>query len=211
MLTFLILLFPLSIASYCAVKKQKEDFIPICIGLISGILVCAFKIVFVYSHRLVPASFLENFLFYFINQTFLPVLVLYGVFVLVSKDDCNFKLQSFFPLMAAFYASYLPYTIIRNSTSVYLAFDIFTKPLLFLSLIINLSLLLTLIVNAKNNKNTKLFLLNILLFTIAIILPAVIETLHTLNQLPALYMALIAVYFLSTATNIFLNKAYLLK
>ena len=89
-------------------SKEKRNLIVIFLGVFSSTLLCAVQEFVLFSHRLVPYSFGQNLLFYF-PQTLVMTIVVYGLFILLTKDEWDFKIKSFFPLIMSFYSIYLPY------------------------------------------------------------------------------------------------------
>ena len=70
----------------------------IAIGILTGIIVCACQSFFTFAHRVIPYNFMDNYLYLLFRQTILPLFILYLVFFLVSKDELQFKIDSFLPL-----------------------------------------------------------------------------------------------------------------
>lgn len=98
-------------------------------------IVCAGKSFFFYLHRIVLYSFGINFLYILFGQILLPSGIIYAIFWFISKDSRNFKVKACFPLLASFYIVYLPYRVIAGGGSVYSAFELFLKPIMYLAFI----------------------------------------------------------------------------
>ena len=178
MLLFSLALLPVSVLIFYFQneKNNREHFIPVIFaGLFTGIIFLAFKILFSSSYYLPDANFGINFLYYFITQTFLPVLVIYGLFFLLTrKDSLDARTSYFFPLLASFYSAYNLYLIIEIDKP-YSAFHIFIKPMLYLAMLIFIHVLLNKLSAVKLNSSQTA--LNILVFLTALCFPAFIESL----------------------------------
>lgn len=197
MLTFLIVLMPLSIVFYEFIKREPKDFMPLLIGLLSSSLYCALKAFFTFSHRVVPYSFGLNFIFLFMHQIFLPILIVYVLFFVISKDSIEFKVNSFFPLISSFYAVYLPYIVISaNQSTVYPFYEILFKPVIFLCLILHLTILLKFIHKEIKRKKILFLILDVVSAIIFLVLPSIIETMYLLNVLLAVRIIAGVIYCL---------------
>ncbi|MCR4742103.1 MAG: hypothetical protein K5866_04440 [Treponema sp.] len=181
MLLYLLILMPLAFTFYCFLKKDKQIFIPALTGFMSAVLFCALKAFFTFTHRVVPYSFWENFLFYFVKEI-MPLIVIYALYFLLSKDTIEYKTKIFFSLICAFEIVFLPYTAISNAeTRVYSGFDLFILPSLILSLIVELNLNVNYLYNAISQKKVPRIILNVLLILVYIFLFCVISTFYTLG------------------------------
>ena len=140
MYLFMFLLFPLLLAAWCFYKKDAHLIPAILLGLIAAVLVCGFRAFFLYSHRIIPYSFESNVWYLLIRQTLLPVILLYGIFFIWSKDTVSYKVEALFPLLVSFYMFYLPYTIVSASDHIYTTFPLFIKPVLFAVMLFSLGL-----------------------------------------------------------------------
>lgn len=185
MFTFTILLLPLAVAFYYFNSEKKHSLLSICIGIITGFLVLAVKEFFTNSHRIIPYSYSSNFIFLLFAETFIPVVVLFGIYFLISKDSLEFKFGEFFPLTASFYIVYLPYLVI-SSPEAKTAFEIFAKPVLFLSMLVSLQTGLNLIL--KGIKSKKFFIpAGVFLILLYLVIPALMEALFFTAVNPWLY------------------------
>ena len=98
----MILLLPLILAAWCFYKKDAHLVPAIFVGLVAAVLVCGFRAFFLYSHRVIPFSFENNMWYLLLRQTLLPVVLLYGLFFLISKDTISYKVEALFPLLLSF-------------------------------------------------------------------------------------------------------------
>lgn len=190
------LLIPLTLAAWCFYKKDPHMIPVIFTGLIAAVLVCGFRAFFLYSHRIIPYSFAMNMLYLLLRQTLLPVIVLYGVFFLISKDSVSYKVEALFPLLISFYLLYLPYTILSTSEKILTTFPLFVKPVLFTVMIFSLALCASHI--EKNIIAKKYFFcaIWIIISIISIVFPSVLETMYILDMSYFLILVLSGVYSL---------------
>ena len=151
MFTFTFMLLPLAVIYYYLNSEKKHSLLTICLGVLSGFMVFAVKEFFSHSHRIIPYSFSENFLFLFFSEAFFPVMVLFAVYFFISKDSVDFKLREFFPLTASFYCVYVPYIVLISPESK-TAFEIFAKPILFLSMLSSITIGIEMIIKKTSPK-----------------------------------------------------------
>ena len=197
------LLLPLVLAIWCFYKKDPHSIPVIAAGLITAVLVCGFRAFFLYAHRIIPLSFASNMIYLLLRQTLIPVVVIYGVFFLVSKDTISYKVEALFPLLSSFYLLYLPYTIISTSEKIITTFPLFVKPVLFTVMIFSLALSASHIENALVNKKYIMVVIWSLVSVISIVFPSVLETMYLLDMsyfmilvMSGVYSALLPVLFI---------------
>lgn len=161
---------------------RKKELIPIVFsGVISALLVCAFRIFFLFAHRVVPYSFSENFAFLLFQQALLPIILLYGLFFLISRDSLEFKVEMFLPLTASFYMIYLPFCIISSAEGLYSAFGLFVKPCLFIAMLYFLSFAAKAVMSTAKNKKFVFMILFLLLSVLYLFVPALIESMYLMT------------------------------
>lgn len=182
MLLFMFLLLPCVLIGYCIYKKEPKVIPVIFIGVLSAILLCAFKTFFLYAHRIVPYSVEQNIIYLLVRQTLVPCVILYGLFILFSKDGFAFKVQSLLPLLLSFYAIYLPYTIVSTAEGLYSGFDAFCKPILFLCMILLVAVCSKRILNAKENSKVGLIILFSFFTLLFLIMPSLIEAFYIVDN-----------------------------
>lgn len=206
MLLFLILLLPLFLTAYCF-KVRTQKVVPVIfIGAFSAVLVCAFKMLFVLSHRIIPYSFSQNFFYYLVKETLIPAVILYAIYFLVSKDNLEFKINTYLPLELSFYTVYLPYCVISSTSSAYTGFSIFIKPLIFAMMIAETGVALRDMYRGLTNKKIVQVILNVFLILFFMAIPPVIEALYTLNYSLWILWCSSAVYLVLPALLFLLNK-----
>ena len=194
MYLFMFLLLPLILAAWCFYKKDSHLIPVIFTGIVAAVLVCGFKAFFLYSHRIVPYSFERNVLYLLVRQTLLPVVLLYGIFFVWSKDKISYKVESFFPLLISFYMLYLPYTIISTSEGLYTSFQLFVKPVLFVVMIFSLGLSAKHIEKTVKNKKYVFSAVWILIGIVSVFVPSLLEGMYILDMNYLLILVLSGVY-----------------
>ena len=181
MLLFLLLLLPLSLLLYFFWMGQKKDVIAVFSGIISSVLVCAIKVFFTYSHRIVPFTFSENFIFYLCRLSCVPVIIVYAVFFLIVKDSIEYKIKTFFPLIIGFYMVYLPYSILSLSSSIYAGYEIFIKPIVYLAMICMGAFGINYFYKGIVQKKYLLSAAGACFFVVYLMIPAVTDALYAIN------------------------------
>ena len=194
MLLFLFIVLPLALVFYYLFNKDSKFFLATLVGVLCAVLLCAFKVFFTYSHRLIPDSFSENFAFYLLNESCLPLCGVSLIYFLIIKDSIENKINFFFSLICSFYAIYLPYLVVSRTTSVYSGYAIFIKPLVYLAMIVQCALSLRCILSSIKSKKIVFVAINIVLILAYLIIPAVIETLYVLNMSFIVLIIISAVY-----------------
>jgi len=197
------LLLPLVLAAWCFYKRDSHLLPVIFTGAVAAVLVCGFKAFFLYSHRIIPYSFESNVLYLLIRQTLLPVILLYGLFIVWSKDKISYKVEAFFPLLISFYMLYLPYTIVSTTEGLYTSFPLFVKPVLFVVMIFSLALSAKHIEKSIRNRKIIFAIIWILIGLVSVVIPSLLEGMYILDMnyllvliLSAVYSALLPVLFI---------------
>ena len=178
----MLLLLPLILACWCFYKKDSNLIPAIFLGIITAVLVCGFRAFFLYSHRIIPFSFQKNMLYLLLRQTLLPVVLIYGIFFLISKDKISYKVESLFPLLLSFYMLYLPYTILSGSEHIITTFSLFIKPVLFTVMIFSLGLGAKHIEKTINAKKYVFTAIWIIICLGSMVVPSVLETMYILDM-----------------------------
>lgn len=175
---------PCALAFFFLATKEKK-FIPVvCIGILSAMLYAIIRLFFFYPHRIIHDSITANFIYYFARLVLIPNLVVYGLYVLLTKDRAEFKIKSYLPLMLSFYAVLIPYNVIAFTQSyVFSGYDIFLKPILYLSMLIEVYLCLVKFYNIKTNNESGSKNMLILIMIVYLIFPALVDTLYAVNKL----------------------------
>ncbi len=196
MLLFLISFLPIALIAYAFFIKDKKIILPVIAGLITAVVVCACRFFFTYEHRLVYDSFSENFIYFFIKQSLLPLFIVSAVYAIISRDTVEFKVKNFFPLLCTFYAVYLPYCVITVSEFYYQAYDIFLKPVIYLAMLVMIGSCLINAWAAISSKKIVFAVLDILIILVYAFYPAVSDALYAINYNCAVILAVGIVYSL---------------
>ena len=191
---FMLLLLPLILAAWCFYKRDSHLIPVIFMGLITAVLVCGFRAFFLYSHRVIPFSFENNMWYLLLRQTLLPVVLLYSLFFIISKDTISYKVEALFPLLISFYLLYLPYTILSGMDHIVTTFPLFIKPVLFAVMIFSLGLSAKHIEKTIKAKKYAFTVIWIVISLISIAVPSVLETMYIMDMSYFLILVLSAVY-----------------
>ena len=181
MTIFMYLLLPLILTLFCFCYRSRKNVPIIFMGAMAAIILCAVKMLFFYSHRIVPFSFMENFSFFLIRESFLPAIIIYGLLLIFSKDTLDFKTYSVFPLLTSFYAIYMPYSIYNSPSGYFNSFSLFIKPISYAIMLISIGILSKEI--GKNIKAKKfLFVaLYVLAAIVCLIIPSILESYYLIT------------------------------
>lgn len=199
MYTFSILLLPLALSLYCVYTKRKSDTLIIITGVLTGFFVLACKEFFTFSHRIVLYSFGRNFTFLFFREALIPTAVLFTAFFFLSKDTKEFRIQAFFPLLASFYAVYLPYIVITGPEA-RVFFTVFVKPWAFMTMLLSLGTgLETAVLNPSGKITSRI--LGIAVCVLGILLPSLTETFFLMGYPVIIRIVLVLVMTALPAVN----------
>ena len=200
------LLLPLILAAWIFYKRDPHMIPVIFTGLISAVLVCGFRAFFLYSHRVIPLSFELNMWYLLLRQTLLPVVVLYGVFFLISRDTISYKIEALFPLLISFYLLYLPYTILSSSEHILTTFPLFVKPVLFTVMIFSLGLGAKHFEKNLSAKKNVFAVVWVIISLVSIVVPSVLETMYIMDMSYFLILVLSGVYSAALPVLFILSK-----
>ena len=181
MMLFTFLFFVIVVAGILITKKNRAVTPVLFAGILSAVLVCLFRMFFVFAHRVIIYSFWNNFFYIVMNQTLLPVLILCGLFFLISRDPPEYKLDGLFPLTASFYMVYLPFCIVSTSEGLYSAFSLFAKPVMFAAMLLMLSFSARQINKAAAGRKILPVFLFAALALVCLLIPAAIEAMYILT------------------------------
>ncbi len=206
MYLFLIFLFPVVLITYLILNLEKKQILVSFTSFIISVFYCLVVGLFGNFYRLVPVNFFQNFAFIFCCETLFPILILLLVFYFWSEDDFSYKIKCVFPLLVGFYAVYMPFMILFENSELNW-FSLFVKPILFISMFIGLSSVVSLLYYSMKNKGNKLIIvLYFLLVVFFMILPAVIETLWLDGFSIFMFCLMVCVYILSACYCGFIAK-----
>ena len=177
MFLFAFLILPIFLAWYCFYKKNSKILPSILIGIVCAVVLCLILALFTFSHRIVPYDFPKNLTHLLLTQTVLPLLVPYLLFVIFSKDNLEYKMESFLPLSLSFFAVYLPFIILTTAEGLYSGFSLFIKPILFLMMILVCAFSVKQINKSIISKKVIPVILFTFVFVIFMIIPSIVEAL----------------------------------
>ena len=205
MLLFLILLLPAAFFTYAFTIKDRSIILPAFAGLITAVFVCACRYFFSYEHRLIYFSFGQNFAYYLIKQSFLPLFVVSAVYALISRDTMEYKFKNFFPLLCPFFAVYLPYCVITASEVYFQAYDLFLKPIIYLAMLGQITLSLLALYNDITRRKALPIIINCLIILLYAVYPAVSDALYAIDYNFALILILGILYSVVPVVFIIIN------
>lgn len=181
MLLFLLCFMPCVLAFYYCYVNDKKVLPVMFIGLMTAVIYCFVRVMGFYSHRLIPDSFQSNYIYYLFRFTIIPIVAIYGIYLLITRDSWEFKTKMFFPLIGTFYAIFIPYKVIAFTQSIYNPYDIFIRPLIYMAMIAQCAISIKAIYNGSKDKNIVSIVLNALLIVVFIVLPAIFDSLYIMN------------------------------
>ena len=200
------LLLPLILAAWCFYKKDSHLIPVIVLGLVTAVLVCGFRAFFLYPHRIIPYSFGKNMWYLLLRQTLLPVVLIYGLFFLISRDELSYKIEAFFPLLISFYSLYLPYTILSTSEKIITSFPLLIKPTLFTVMIFSLALSAKHIEKTLTAQKYTFAVTWIVIALLCVIFPSVVESMYILDMNYLLILVLSGVYSVALPVLFILSR-----
>ncbi len=211
MYLFLLIFLPSLLALYFVYTKNSKMILSVIIGIVVAALLCAYKGFITYMHRVVPYSFSENFLYYFLQEAFIPILVIYGIYFLISRDELSFKFDSFFPLLTSFYAIYIPFLTLCLSKTNTTPYVLFIKPCLFGMMLCQCQVSFILLLKNIARKNIPFMIINIAVIVASIFVPSIAESLYVIDNSIVISIIICACSVLLTGLYIFLNRKIFLK
>lgn len=194
MLLFIILLIPCALVFYCLERRDSRIVPVMFIGLMCATAYSLIRLIFFYSHRVIPDSFFLNFIYYYLRLSLIPNLVIYSLYCLLTKGSMEFKVNSFFPLMGVFYAIFIPYNVVAFTDSIYSGYDLFLKPALYLAMLVEFTICLKKFFAIKEGKISGNKTVCIILIALYSIFPAVIDSLYAMDKFFYLSLPLCILY-----------------
>lgn len=199
---------------FCGIRADDKAVVPVAMtGAAAGVLVSFASALFSFRHRIPAFSFASNFFFYTAEEYVLPLILLYIVYFFITKDSLEFRLRSFLPVTAGFYAVYMPYRIISSAGAAFSFFELFTKPALFLSMLVLCAWLVFLIGKHSCDKAVRFIVIDSVIMAVVLFVPPFLNTLWLLKILmPAVvvissgYVLIAAVLFIIAVVHIDLHS-----
>lgn len=198
MFLFVVLCLPCAVALYDIRFGKKESIMPTFAGFLLGVFVVTIKAFFSSSYRIPSANFFFNYVYTFFVYTALPMAAVFALFFFLSNDTLSFRVRSFFPLVASFFALYMPYTILEGARSTYGFFELFVKPVLYTELLYLAHFSFAFVLHSKMIDDKKTFWHARIIFALVLLLPAFIETLWFSGLALFFWLPVFCLYTLAT-------------
>ena len=144
-------------------------------GAVTSAVYCFVGFLAFTTYRLPEFSFMNNFLYFFLNGTVFPVSCCVLIYLLLGKNSWSFKMLMFSDVIPAFYAVFLPYRII-STYDMADPFFLFVLPCVIVSCLYILRKVTFYIVLTKADLWKKI-VFGILAAIVVILFPAVSEAL----------------------------------
>ncbi len=194
MFIFLVLFLPLVFVWFSLHAKDKVFFASGLWGIFAAVLDIIFLIFFTNQHHVFLADFFSNFVYFSVNEYFLPVFVWSLFYFLILKESNSFKLSSLFIFQIGFFAVFLPYFVLSSETITFSFFELFLKPVLVLSMILIFKFLVDFSIKFFESQKKFLSILLGFLAFVNYFIPSVLESLWILKSQIVLLMILIILY-----------------
>lgn len=191
---------PCVLIFYCCAVKNRKVYPVMFIGIMTAVIYCLVRVMGFYSHRLIPDSLSSNYIYYLIRYTLIPVISIYVLYILLTRDSWEFKLNMFFPLLGTFYAIFIPYKVIAFTQSIYSGYDIFLRPVLYTAMIGQCAICLSNLYKSITNKKIINIILNILVMIVYLLIPAMMDAMFDLNMELWIIVTVTVLYGLITLT-----------
>ncbi len=213
MFLFTVILIPASLIFYCVNVRDKAIVAVSLCGILSGFFVCICTSLFTFMHRVPLYSFSSNFKYYAFREYIFPLVLVFCVYFFITKDDNSFKARAFFPLAMGFLSVFVPYVTINESRSDFSFYELFFKPVIWLSMVILLkNIVVRLFASGKRRSGVNLSLIAYsALAAFVLFVPPFINALWVINWLNVL-SAITGLFYvlLSVAVCVFpLKKRFL--
>lgn len=131
----MILFLPLVSLYLCLRSNDKAVIFVSVLGFVFAVVECFLIAVFSYMHKVLENNIFSNFIYFFLKENLLPLLVGYLVFFFITKDEKEFRIKALFPFSISFFAVYLPYFCIASDGVMYSFFELFLKPVMIFTML----------------------------------------------------------------------------
>jgi hypothetical protein len=129
MYLFLFTCIPFALIIHILGRKQSTD-IAIIWGFFAGLVVCLLDYFFIFRDPMVSTAFKSRAFSAILFTGIVPQAGLFLPFALISRDSLQYKARCFFPLVASFYATFIPYRVL-NTPLLPGYFEILFLPLIY--------------------------------------------------------------------------------
>ena len=202
MYTFLIAAIPLLLLILVTNNNSyswKSFIPPIAFGLVIGIIYACVKKFFIFSDFIWTEDTTASMIHLLWTQGILPIIICLAVFLIFSRDSAVYKAESMGPMLAAFYAVLVPFTVISGPDKT-TTFMLYGKPLLYAGMFILLSLFAALATAKATQKKIVIAIIFYIIALVQIPIPAIIEnrwyyTMDSMSLTFSIVYAAIALFF----------------
>lgn len=198
MFLFTVILIPATLVFYCVSVRDKMIVAVSLCGILSGFFVCICTSLFTFMHRVPLYSFGSNFRYYASREYILPIVLLFFVYFFVTKDDFSFKARAFFPLSLGFLSVFVPYITVSAKQSAFSFYELFAKPVIWLSMVIFLKFLVVRLFSSGTGIKLSVIMYSVLAAFVLFVPPFinalwVVNWLNVLSVITGLFYVLFAV------------------
>lgn len=149
-------------------------------------------------HRVPLYSFGSNFSYYASREYILPIVLLFCVYFFVTKDDFSFKARAFFPLSLGFLSVFVPYITVSAKQSAFSFYELFAKPVIWLSMVIFLKNLVVRLFSSGTGIKLSVIMYSVLVAFVLFVPPFInalwiVNWLNVLSVITGLFYVLFAV------------------
>lgn len=185
MFLFTVILIPATLVFYCVSVRDKMIVAVSLCGILSGFFVCICTSLFTFMHRVPLYSFNSNFSYYASREYILPIVLIFFVYFFVTKDDFSFKARAFFPLSLGFLSVFVPYITVSAKQSAFSFYELFAKPVIWLSMVIFLKFLVVRLFSSGTGTKLSVIMYSVLV-AFVLFVPPFINALWVVNWLKVL-------------------------
>lgn len=185
MFLFTVILIPATLVFYCVSVRDKMIVAVSLCGILSGFFVCICTSLFTFMHRVPLYSFGSNFSYYASREYILPIVLIFFVYFFVTKDDFSFKARAFFPLSLGFLSVFVPYITVSAKQSAFSFYELFAKPVIWLSMVIFLKFLVVRLFSSGTGTKLSVIMYSVLA-AFVLFVPPFINALWVVNWLKIL-------------------------
>lgn len=183
MYAFLVLLFPIALFRHFAREGNKIKYTGAWIEMAISIILCACKAFLAFSYRVASASFMAEWVYFFVSLTVIPLFCSCAVLLIMKlfKKNITDCVCALFATLAAFYAVYLPFTTLSGARSAYSAYELFFRPALYLMMITSIASSAKLIVASLIDRSLHLRRMGYPMLMAFALIPSLIDTVWFTN------------------------------
>ena len=198
MFLFTVILIPATLVFYCVSVRDKMIVAVSLGGIFGGFFVCICTCLFPFRLRVRFFWLGSNFSYYASREYILPIVLLFCVYFFVTKDDFLFKARAFFPLSLGFLSVFVPYITVSAKQSAFSFYELFAKPVIWLSMVIFLKFLVVRLFSSGTGTKLSVIMYSVLVAFVLFVPPFinalwVVNWLNVLSVITGLFYVLFAV------------------